>query len=251
VTTLAAARPATAVGAPPLENGVVDVWRVPLACAPAEIDVLAGRLAADERARAERFYLERDRARYVAARAGLRAVLARYLDEEPAALALPAGPHGKPELGGSPLRFNASHSRDLALVAVAAGREVGVDVEWIRPVAADSLARALFAPGEAEALAALPAEEREEAFVACWTRKEALVKAAGRGLSVPLDRFEVPVGPVGEPVTVAVPAPAPDGTGWAVVDLHVGPGYAAAVAASGSGWEPRLLELAPLLGPAP
>jgi 4'-phosphopantetheinyl transferase len=147
----------------------------------------------------------------------LRDVLCRYLDIEPGAIPLQTGGHGKPELdGGGPPRFNLSHSGGLALVAVSAEREVGVDVERIVP-RRDFLALAARALGP-EAVAALEATEGEEragAFYDLWVRHEARLKCGGSGLAGP-----EPQGPV------------------AVSGLTVGDGYAAALAVAGTGAPP-------------
>ncbi len=102
-------------------------------------------------------------------------------------------PARKPALAGHPgLSFNTSHSAGTAVIAVAAGTDVGVDIERIRPIDdAERLAADRFAASEADQLRSLPAEDREIGFLRLWTRKEAVVKALGLGLSMPLDRFSV------------------------------------------------------------
>jgi 4'-phosphopantetheinyl transferase len=145
----------------------------------------------------------------------LREVLARYLDKDPAMIELRRGEHGKPELAdsSSPLRFNLSHSGDLALVAVTQGREVGVDVELIRPRRhLLRLAERALDPAAVAAVRAAPADERAAAFHQAWARREAIAKCLGTGLRAPL-----PPSPVA--VTMLPPAPAP--------------GYAAALAVTG------------------
>ena len=150
-------------------------------------------LDAAELARADRFSFDRDRDRFINRRALVRAVLARYLESPPADIQIRVASHGRPELaGGGDLSFNVSHSDGLALVAVAYGHSVGVDIERLRPVPDGlELARGLFHQRELEALESVPESQRSAAFLAIWTRKEAIVKADGRGLSIPLDRFDV------------------------------------------------------------
>jgi 4'-phosphopantetheinyl transferase len=155
-----------------------------------------------------------------AARA-LREVLAAYLESSPEAIRIVAGAHGKPELANDALRFNLSHSGELALVAVARDRNVGVDVERI-DARRDVLAlaeRALGADGAAAVRAAPPAD-RVAVFHRGWTRREAVAKCAGTGLATP----------------------PPDGPRQ-VIDLDVGDGYAAAVAVEGAA--PVRVELRP------
>lgn len=191
-------------------GGEVHVWR-------AELDGASAReaeLSAAERRRAEQIRRPGGRDEWVASRLALREVLCRYLELAPGAIRLRAGAHGKPELaGGGQPRFNLSHSGGLALVAVAAEREVGVDVERIDP-SRDFLALAARALGP-EAVAALRAtagEERARAFYDLWVRHEARLKCGGGGLAGPE--------PAGSLVVRSLTAP---------------DGYAAALAVAGAG----------------
>lgn len=130
----------------------------------------------------------------------MRELLGARLGIEPAAVQFRYGPHGKPELDGhaasSALKFNLSHSGDLALIGFAFGRELGVDIEfWRRLGDEEALARRHFAPSELADYLALRPEARTEGFFNGWTRKEAFIKAVGRGLSLPLSSFEVELRP--------------------------------------------------------
>lgn len=223
-----------------LDRDEVHVWRGDLAVAPDRLAALAATLAPDEHDRAARFHFERDRRRFVAGRGILRAVLARHAGCPATALRFRYGPRGKPALegdgGGGDLRFNVSHSGDLALVAVARGREIGVDVEALRPDLTPGLAERFFSPAEVAALSALPPAARPAAFFACWTRKEAFVKATGDGLSLPLDAFDVSLAP-GEPPALLRVADDPHGPDrWRLVALEPAPGFAAALAVEGRDW---------------
>jgi 4'-phosphopantetheinyl transferase len=155
-------------------------------------------------------------------------VLSRYLGLRPDGVVLHRAAGGKPELPGSPLRAGLAHTAGIALVAVASGREVGVDVERLR-AGRDSWSLTAHALTDAErrALRAAPPSRRADAFTSIWTRKEAILKAAGVGLSVD-PRF---VGLDGQAVSSVPPdfGPASD---WTVVDLPL-PGYAAALALRG------------------
>jgi 4'-phosphopantetheinyl transferase len=134
-----------------------------------------------ERQRAACFRLDRDRQHFVLGRAFLRRVLAGYRNRRPEAIALTQGPHGKPALADpdDPLRFNFSHSGTICVMAVTEGVEIGVDVEELRPV--QDLDNAL-TPRERTLIQAAPPERRDEILLRCWTRKEAVLKAAGTGL---------------------------------------------------------------------
>lgn len=216
----------------PLGTRDADVWRVSRADASRYGANLAAALSADERDRAARIAVPGGSQRSVLARGVLRALLAAYTGEHPGALRLVRGPGGKPALPPEPgragLRFNVSHSGELMLCAVTRGADVGIDVERVdeeRPharVAAHFLTRR-----ERAVLESLPPAERASAFFACWTRKEALVKATGVGMGVSLTRVEVPVSG-GAPVAT----PHVDGhpTRWVLRDLACGPGYRAALA---------------------
>jgi 4'-phosphopantetheinyl transferase len=196
-------------------------------------------LDAEERARAARFVFDRDRARFIAAHAYLRLLLARYAGHPPAALRFTATTSGKPRLLEPPadVRFNLSHSGVRGLVALSVGIEVGVDIEAERPLALLDVARRFFAPGEVAALQALPAAERARAFFCGWTRKEAFIKAHGDGLGFPLDQFEVSLAPDEAGQLLRSIAADPDATAhWRVASVAAPPGYAAAVAAEGTEW---------------
>ncbi len=217
-----------------LERDHVHVWRAWLDHEPGCGDSFRATLSPDERARADRFRFDRDRARFVAGRAALRMILGRYLRREPAALRFGYGPQGKPFLADAPgadLRFNLSHSYGLALYAVARGRDVGIDVEKIDPRLENGIAEQFFSPREVAALRSLPSAGQTEAFFACWTRKEAYAKARGEGLRLRLDQFEVSLG---ESAALLRSDEDPGDTRrWRLEALSPGSGYAAAIAVGG------------------
>lgn len=224
-----------------LAPGEVHVWRVPLDRGPDAVSRARSLLSAEERRRADRFRFPALRDRFIVAHAALRSVLGRTLGAPPGALRLGTDALGKPVLlpvGPETPAFNLAHSAGVALVAVARGRAVGVDVERMRrdlPLA--RLAARFLAPGEAAELAALPDPVRSAAFFACWTRKEAYLKAAGvgggRGLAASLPLFVVSVRPAVRRVALAVPGRPAEAARWSLVDLDVGPGFAAALAVEG------------------
>ena len=228
--------------APLLGSDDVHVWRVELDCAIEEAALFREILSVDERERADRFRFEQDRIRYTVARGVTRRLLGSYASVSPAELRFEYGAHGKPTLPRSPLRFNVSHSRGLGLIALSWNRELGVDVEAIREDLADEkIAERFFSPGEVAALHSLPREERIPAFFRCWTRKEAFIKADGRGLTRGLDTFDVTLTP-GEPARLLRTAPDPEEVHrWSMLALDPGPGYAGALCVEGTGWEASLL----------
>lgn len=203
---------------------------------------LLGLLSEDERKRAARLAVPQARRRFVVARGLLRRILSSVLDGEPSRLVFVYGTRGKPSLDASQsrgLHFNLAHSEGLALYALAWGREVGVDLERLRPLPdAAALAAKFFAPEEQAALQALPPAARHEGFFRIWARKEAFVKARGEGIAAGLSRFAVSCDPqsggllyvAGEPQAAAR---------WRIVELDLAaftPAYLAALAAPGD-WQ--------------
>lgn len=219
-----------------VETGWVHVVRLRLDLLPGRLAALRALLSPDEIVRADRYRSPRDGARFTAARGQLREVLAGYTQIPPKSITFQLSPHGKPALTGDGPAFNISHSADLAVVAVAcSGEPLGIDVEAIRTdLEFEDMARRFFAYGEVAALLALPPEQRTDAFFACWTRKEAYLKARGLGLLIPLDGFEVSLVP-DEPPRLLWPADDdPLGAEWAMWQIDPGPGYTAALCARGS-----------------
>lgn len=203
--------------------------------------MLRALLSPDECARADRFRFAPDRLRFIAGRALLRRVLAEQLGVPPERIRFAQGPQGKPLLA-SPfascrLCFNVSHSHELLVVALAAGRRVGVDVEWLRrPVDVDAIARRFFSPGERAAVLGASSAARRDAFFACWTRKEAYLKARGDGLSYPLDRFEVTLGSHTAPALVSCGDEPDEVTRWSMREIRPAAGYVGAIVAEGHDW---------------
>ena len=182
-------------------------------------------LDAGERERAARFHFALHRLRFVHGRGLLRRMLGHGTGIAPAAIRFDHGAQGKPRLAdqtsvqGGGLDFNLSHSGPLALLALSDGAQIGVDIELPREMPdLLAIARRNFAPAEFRAMTAWPEHSRADAFLACWTRKEAFVKALGSGLSMPLADFEVSLDPDGPAQLrhVADPAhPISDFTVWA------------------------------------
>lgn len=230
-------------GAPPprprWEGDEVHVWAVKLGeeaqhgagLGEAEGE---GLLAADERARADRFRFPLHRRRFVASRIVLRRILALYTDSAAQDLVFTYGPLGKPDLEGRPFHFNLSHSEDVALVAVTGAGPVGVDVERIRSFSRRRrLARRVLSRAERERLRELPEGERSLAFARAWTRKEALVKARGEGVYNGLERIEVTLGPGDPPRVLGFPDGRDEPERWTLHELRPASGFVAAVAVEG------------------
>ncbi len=230
-------QPAEPADCPP--PGVVDVWVIALDVVSSGEPPLRD-LAPDELDRARRLRFDVDRRRFVAGRAALRQILGGCLGVSPSDVALGAGPWGKPCLDparhGSGLRFNLSHSGDLALLALGAGLEVGVDVEQVRPLPElQDIVDRYFSPFERTALAAMPPGRRARAFFACWTLKEAYLKACGDGLQRRLTAVVVTVDDNSEPRLLEVRDRPGDARRWMLARLELGDGYVASVAVQRDG----------------
>jgi len=182
--------------APALSPSWLDLWLVDLDHPPPSI---IGLLDAEERARAERFVHDRDARRFAATRGALRFVLGAYLERGPEEIAFELGPWGKPALASPSavdFSFNLAHSGGHALIGVGLAASLGVDLEAMRPIDDwRDLAEHTFAPGEARSVIALPPTEQMDGFFACWSRKEAVIKYWGEGLSADLQSFEVSTHP--------------------------------------------------------
>lgn len=217
----------------------VHLWRAALDVAPAELAQLSGHLSAAERERAAALRDPQSRDRFTAGRGLLRRLLGAYLDTEPRALVLDSGLRGKPFLGppfdASGVRFNLSHSGPLLVVAVARHRELGVDVE-VLPRSADppTVGTRVFSAAEQAYLRAAPEAGRAVAFVECWTRKEALIKAGGTGLSVSLSAIDVV--PSHGVAGVADPSGRSSADRWYVASFRPAPDAVAALVVEGPEW---------------
>jgi len=215
-------------------NDAIDVVVTRLDVEPEAVHASAALLSDAERQRASRFVFDRERRRFTVARARLRRLLSARLGMRPEGVEFVYGAHGKPALGGrcaaSDLRFNVSHSDDVAVYAFSEGREIGIDIESIRVVRdSEDIAARFFSRRENEAYLALDPHDRPVGFFNCWTRKEAFIKALGDGLSHPLDRFDVSLAP-GEPVKIRRVESTPgDHCGWTLHGFVPGPGLIGAI----------------------
>jgi 4'-phosphopantetheinyl transferase len=221
-----------------LEDDDVHVWRASIDLPAQQVRELRCILTPDELERAERFHFPRDRNRFIVARGVLRDILAHCVNEDPGQIRFHYGPYGKPNLvrrdGERRLCFNLAHSRGVALYALTYHREIGVDLEYkITGLIDERIAEHFFSAQEIAALRALPPNAQIEAFFNCWTRKEAYIKAKGKGLSLPLDQFVVSLAP-GEPAMLKdTPGDPLEANRWSLHTLSPGPGYVAALAVEG------------------
>jgi 4'-phosphopantetheinyl transferase len=207
------------------------IWRVDLDVRPEVEAALRAELPADEAARLERLGSLAARRRHTVARGTLRTLLGAFMDQPPRSIVIETEMSGKPGLadaGG--LHFNVSHSGDLALICIAGCGPVGVDLEFVRPVpSAVAIARSRFAAAEARFVEEGNPAQADRRFLLCWTRKEAVVKALGAGLSVGLRGFTVPLAPAGGNAAIDEPGGSA-ARRWLLVDVPLGDDHVAAVA---------------------
>ncbi len=233
---------------PALGSGEVHLWLFSLDQFPWPAQAIADCLDDHERDRAVRFHFDIHRRRFIAGRGQLRHLIAGYLQVAPRDVRFTYGQQGKPFLDAfhhgqghrSPLQFNLSHSEGVALLGVTLETQIGVDVEAMRDMHdAGDVARDNFSPSEVEAWERLPDEFRQDGFFACWSRKEAIVKAMGGGLSIPLDSFQVTLDP-GKPARLLSIDEVPNAPQrWTLWGKRVLPGYWGAVAAKAPSLEIR------------
>jgi len=222
-----------------LEVAEVHVWRISLALGESVVHRFREFLSPDEIRLADRFRLEKDRRCFTIARGALRQILCLYLKIKPESVLFSYAGNGKPELvdciNQLNLRFNLSHSKNLALVAIAQGFRVGIDVEFVdRQRATEEIADRFFSACEVKTLRALDYAQRLEAFFDYWTRKEAYLKAFGRELLTSLSSFEVECSPEIQAAPSRVDNRLDEVAGWSMYEVAVGNRYRAAVAVEGS-----------------
>lgn len=225
-----------------LSEQEVHVWRASFHQLDALHESFEAVISSDERAKARRYRFEDNRREYITARGFLRFLLSAYASQKPADLKFVYNPFGKPSLftknGQQHISFNLSHAHGFVVYAFAIEREVGIDIEKIRPEAAhDGVAERFFSANEVRVLRSLPEHAQPQGFFNCWTRKEAYIKARGEGLSIPLNQFDVSLVP-GLPAELIASRVDPDDTSkWMLRALPMGTQYAAALAVEGRDWE--------------
>jgi 4'-phosphopantetheinyl transferase len=220
------------------EPGEIHIWRISLAGQSGAESWLKEFLSPEEIAQASRFHFAQDQRRFIIRRAVLRQLLATCLKTTPPAVQIKLGTHGKPFVPGQTnaagFHFNCSHSADWALIAVARGIELGVDLEQHRPMTdAEDLAKNYFSAAEISELAGLPPTLKVAGFFNGWTRKEAFIKATGLGLSFPLNRFAVSLSPEKPAALLPVAGGAGALKKWALVSFDAAPDFSAALVFEG------------------
>lgn len=239
---------------PELGPGEIHVWSVPLDPAAERVEALGRVLSEDEWERARRFRFDKHRRQYLVGRGALRTLLAGYLGIRPETVRFTYGPRGKPFLAppldtsvdARGLHFNLSNSDELALVGFVRGRELGVDVEFLRQMNdCEEIAERFFSESERRVLRTIPFPAKQEAFFNCWTRKEAYLKAVGEGLAAPLDSFDVTLALGEPPRMLTLKGDAGEAAKWFFHHLRPADDYLGALAIEGGMWEVRTWAFAP------
>ena len=226
---------------PELFSSTIHIWQFPVAIPESEFVAFAEMLSGEERDRASRFHFEKDARRFTVARATVRAILAGYTRVPASEISFLYSEHGKPSLRDpvtkslfSKVQFSVSHSGDLAMVALALGRQVGADIELVREnVEIEKLAARFFSTRECQDLLALPETQRLAGFFRYWTCKEAFLKAQGVGLSRGLGSFDVSLELKNAHLAATRPDPE-EADRWSLHEVESSPGYAATVAVEGA-----------------
>lgn len=228
-----------------LNTNCIEVWCIETAAPSSIISQLKLVLSADERQRADRFQFEPHRNMFIVAHGVLRKLLRRYIGISDFDITFAYGPGGKPSLPDSRVEFNISHTDGVIVLAFAQDCPLGVDVERIRPVEEMmQIASRYFCSAEAQELGELPEAQRERAFFLCWTRKEAYIKAIGKGLSIPLSEFRVTLRQEESARFLHIDKKPSTSSEWALYNLEISADYAAALAHRGA---PRHIVQSPFL----
>ena len=219
----------------------VHVWCVNLNVVELDLNSHKSILSKDENAKANTFRFKSDREYYIGRHVLLRKTLGKYLSLEPEKIKFRYGFHGKPSLSnyfnGDKIHFNLSHSKGLVLYAMACGREVGIDVERLIPgIMDEQFISYVFSQKELYGIHSLPSDLRMIALFQNWTRKEAFVKALGKGLSNDLKQIAVPNAFDEKSIISARNSDAHDGYCWSLRDIELGSGYAGSIAVKGHNW---------------
>ena len=214
-----------------VEENSVHIWRVYLPGERSRLTLFMNTLSSDEHAKAEKFRRPEDRISFALTRGILRCVLSKYINTAPEKIHFDYTSFGRPSLCANPeepmLNFNVSHSNRWALFALGKNRATGIDVEYIRAgLDISSIAGRFFSPREAALIDDASEEERMRLFYKIWVRKEAYLKALGKGLSIPLNQFTVPLR--SHTSVILYPGREP----WLFLGISVDPDYASALVTS-------------------
>ncbi|MDG2288585.1 MAG: 4'-phosphopantetheinyl transferase superfamily protein [Woeseiaceae bacterium] len=228
-----------------LDNAFVDVWRSRIDLSVTKISEYRSTLADEELKRAEQFTFPNKEEEYVVTRGLLRRTLALVLKQDPASFSFnyseSKNPYLTKEVDSQPVVFNVSHSHGQALVAISLNRKLGVDIEKIRPeIEYEKLSARFFSKAEHKALMQCTEAERVASFFATWTRKEAFLKAVGKGISFGLSEFDVNVKANDPPKMLRTRWDVNDVNNWHMASVESVNSHKATVVADGRAFQLRL-----------
>jgi len=235
-----------------LSENLVHIWKARIEDSALDIEKLHMEiLSQDEKKRAVRLKSAKDKKRFIASRAFLRKSLSKYLDTSPSEIKFIYNKFGKPSLDPEyhpqNIRFNLSHSKNLALYAITKNREIGIDVEYIRCVdKADKIVGRFFSKDEGEFYYSQPKNKKNWAFFTLWTRKEAYSKARGMGIGLPTREFDLELSPHNLGHTNNIRAKNKESK-WSLIDIEIDSEYLAALATEGNDFKISYLRFADII----
>lgn len=232
---------------PEFANNDVHVWRLNLNEVELDRNCLKNYLSDDEKMKAHSYRFDKDRDKYIIRRGILRKILSLYLSLEPTQINFNYSLQGKPTLsndfGNLKLHFNVSNSEDLILYAVTQDRKLGIDIERIHPKFMDEqFISYAFSARELSFLQILPPFLKQRAFFMGWTRKEAFVKAIGKGLNIDPKRIELARDLYEKKVILNKSKDVNISPSWSFKDLNINSGYAGSIVVEGDGWNLKYFE---------
>ncbi len=222
---------------PDILPGTLHIWHACIDLHHGERQKLEKLLSTAERAKANRYHFEKHRNRFICGRGITRTILGKYLGIDPAQVNFQILAHGKPGLASihasAQLCFNLSHANERMLLAVTPGVETGIDLEYVRDdINAGFIAERFFSKAEIQSIAGLDPSRRTHAFFQIWTRKEAYIKATGKGLSFPVQQLDL--SNFKQDSWTQIPQQAGQPAHWYGMDIDPGAGtFAAALVTSG------------------
>ncbi len=213
-----------------LSKGHVDVWLCDLKQLSGDIKIFYSILSEDERDRADKLKVEDKKQQYIITRGVLRERLGLLTNIDPKDFVFDYLEHGKPVMANNhqcaDITFNVSHSYDLAMIAIAQKQSIGIDIEKINYESDhQALMTRFFSKAEQTEFQTMLDANKARAFCACWTRKEAFIKAVGDGVSYGLDKFNIAVDP--ENQTPEINLHKPSEKTWSAINLPVDNDYMA------------------------
>ncbi len=219
-----------------LSSDHIDVWLCHLKDLSSDINEFYNLLSDDERDRADKLKVEDKRRQYIITRGTLRRRLALLTNIDPEDFVFEYLKQGKPVLTNDPrcvdITLNVSHSNEFALIAISRKHHIGVDIEKINHDSdPNQLVTRFFSKAEQSEFRALPEAIRAKAFCACWTRKEAFIKAIGDGITYGLDTFDVTVDPEVQRPEINLLKHSEET--WSVINLPINDEYMACLASNG------------------